>query len=369
MQFLIIQKMERMFDLTRLRKQGILQAVVPMHDDQGLFYLHEKYRKPHRFIPHPFATFKAFFMEDYDTTRFSDMMSYMHYFGERQGISNTFFEFCTIYMLVPAILSLLLTVYQYAVTRETTLSVFYAVFIAIWTTYMIERWKRKEHHIAYKWGAIHTHGVSDDEIIQNPDYVGYESFSWSNYFLSKKNPSKRGTVYLVLNIFVSLALMATSMTLYVLIKNFATSGLSYIKQMLMTSVVLTVVTGGINFLYKFIADFFVTKENHKYMKDKDRSFMLKLVLFRLVNTNMTIIYALGKILAEGVAASAEELEAAEGGADVEEPSRYRYISGVILFTVVSKAIDPTLSRYLFRYVRFQILKGMYFSEVNKLAKA
>ena len=51
-------------------------------------------------------------MEDYENTRFSDMMAYMHYFGERQGISNTFFEFCTIYLLVPAVLSLALGVYQ-----------------------------------------------------------------------------------------------------------------------------------------------------------------------------------------------------------------------------------------------------------------
>ena len=32
-QFLIIQKLERMFDLHKLRMNGILQAVVPMHDD------------------------------------------------------------------------------------------------------------------------------------------------------------------------------------------------------------------------------------------------------------------------------------------------------------------------------------------------
>ena len=29
----------------------------------------------------------------------------MHYFGEKKGIINTFFEFCTIYLLVPAIIS------------------------------------------------------------------------------------------------------------------------------------------------------------------------------------------------------------------------------------------------------------------------
>ena len=42
-QSLIIQKLERMFDLHKLRVQGILQAVVPMHEDQSLWYIDEKY--------------------------------------------------------------------------------------------------------------------------------------------------------------------------------------------------------------------------------------------------------------------------------------------------------------------------------------
>ena len=111
-QFLIIQKMEKMFDLHKLRSKGVLMGVVPMHDDQSLFYIHEKYAKPARFIPHSFATFKAFFMEDYEDTRMSDIMSYMHYFGEKQAISNIFFEFSTIYMMIPAIIAIMLTIYQ-----------------------------------------------------------------------------------------------------------------------------------------------------------------------------------------------------------------------------------------------------------------
>ena len=86
--------MRRMFDLHRLEKQGILQAIVPMHDDQSLFFLKEKYEKPHRWIPHTFATFKQYYRELFETTRMSDVMSYMHYFGEKQAIRNTFFEFC-----------------------------------------------------------------------------------------------------------------------------------------------------------------------------------------------------------------------------------------------------------------------------------
>ena len=56
-----------------------------MHDDQSLHFLNEKYIKPHKFIPHAFSTFKAFFKEEFDSTRMSDVMAYMHYFGEKQA--------------------------------------------------------------------------------------------------------------------------------------------------------------------------------------------------------------------------------------------------------------------------------------------
>ena len=287
-----------MFDLHKLKKEGVLVGVVPIHDDQSLFVLDKKYNKPYRFVPHAFSTFKAFFQEDFENTRFSDVMAYMNYFGEKNGISNTFFEFCTIYMMVPALVSLLLTVWMYNTQIDTIWSVAYSVFIAIWSTYMIERWKRKEKHIAYKWGAIKSTGADDDELKENPDYLGYESFSWSNYFISKRNPfSLAGTLYLAGNVVVSFLLILLSIFLYVLIKEWATSGeLTQIQKTLITGVVLTVVTGTTNVIYKHVANFFVTKENYKYATDKERSFMLKLVLFRLVNTNITIVYALVKIL-------------------------------------------------------------------------
>ena len=165
-------------------------------------------------------------MEDFEDTRFSDVNAYMHYFGEKKGIINTFFEFCTIYMAVPAILSAIVVAYQRWVSQgESLLTVFYAIFVAIWTTYMIERWKRKEHHIAFKWGAVNTTSLSD-EVLENPDYMGYESFSWSNYATSRKNPSRWGNCFLVLNILVVTVFTVSSVTAYVLLKNYATSGLS-----------------------------------------------------------------------------------------------------------------------------------------------
>ena len=178
----------------------------------------------------------------------------MHYFGEKKGIINTFFEFCTIYMLVPAIISAGIAAYQrYVLESESILTVFYAIFVAVWTTYMIECWKRKEHHIAYKWGAINTTTLSD-EVQENPDYMGYESFSWSNYATSRKNPSRWGNTFLVINFLVVILFIVSSVSAYVGLKNYATTGdMPAWKKTLVTGVLLTGITGTMSFLYKFVA--------------------------------------------------------------------------------------------------------------------
>ena len=67
-----------------------------------------------------------------------------------------------IYLFIPAIFSLILGLYQFSKTGSDSLwTIIYTLFVAFWTTYMIERWKRKEHHIAYKWGAIKS-GQKED---------------------------------------------------------------------------------------------------------------------------------------------------------------------------------------------------------------
>lgn len=354
-----------MFDLHKLRVQGILQAVVPMHDDQGLWYIGEKYEKPGKCCPHSFSTFKAFFGEDFEDTRFSDVNSYMHYFGEKKGIINTFFEFCTIYMGVPAIVSGAIGLYQrFVLERESIWTVFYAVFVAIWTTYMIERWKRKEHHIAYKWGAVNTTSLSD-EVEENPEYMGYESFSWSNYNTSRKNPSRWGNCFLLLNFLVVILFIVGSVSAYVGLKNYATTGMPAWKRTLVTGVLLTGVTGTMSFLYKFVAQYFVTKENHKYQKNKDRSFMLKMVSFSLVNSHLTVLYALVKILTE----EPEESDLLdESGAEGNTTTKYAYINGVILSAVLSKALDPLVTRYFWRFGKYQIARFRYFSAVSAKAR-
>ena len=90
--------------------------------------------------------------------------------------------------------------------------------------------------------------------------------------------------------------------------------------------------------------------------------MLKMVSFSLVNSHLTVLYALVKILTDEseIIGTSEE----EG----IETTKYAYINGVILSAVLSKALDPILTRYLWRFGKYQLAKFFYFRAVSKKAQ-
>lgn len=58
----------------------------------------------------------------------------------------------------------------------------FAVFVAIYATFLIEFWKRKQNHINFVLGKSIT---EDEETILNPDYLGFKKMSWSKFDVTK----------------------------------------------------------------------------------------------------------------------------------------------------------------------------------------
>lgn len=46
----------------------------------------------------------------------------------------------------------------------------------------------------------------------------------------------------------------------------------------------------IDFLYSFLATWFVKLENHKYRDSYETSYVFKLFIFKFINTNLSIFY-------------------------------------------------------------------------------
>ena len=83
---------------------------------------------------------------------------------------------------------------------------------------MIERWKRKEHFIAYKWGL--SEKDQDNEIKINPSFLGFHKFSWSsNQFLGKKSTNLTDKLFSVLSLIISVTLILFSLSVEISLKN------------------------------------------------------------------------------------------------------------------------------------------------------
>lgn len=84
----------------------------------------------------------------------------------------------------------------------------------------------------------------------------------------------------------SIIMIGITVAAYLAIKKYAKFNY-YIK-----GLGISAITGLLNVIYKEMAAKFVVWENHKYLKDKDGSFMLKIVAFSTINTNLPIVYTI-----------------------------------------------------------------------------
>ena len=120
----------------------------------------------------------------------------------------------------------------------------------------------------------------------NPDFIGYNKFSWANYDVQKESKIFETRLIVALNISVSLVMIIIQIFAYFEVKK-QTNFNNYA-----TGIVISFISGCINVIYKEMASRFVIWENHKYLKDKDGSFMLKIVVFSTINTNLPFVYSI-----------------------------------------------------------------------------
>ena len=108
-QTITINKLNCTFDIESLKERGVLLKLVPMHFEKNLFFMREKYNR-RKYVPHAFTTFKTYYMEDIHS-ELATIVAYKNYFGEKKCIQQCFFEFFTIWMMVPAFFAGILWIY------------------------------------------------------------------------------------------------------------------------------------------------------------------------------------------------------------------------------------------------------------------
>jgi hypothetical protein len=85
------------------------------------------------------------------------------YFGAKQGFYFAWLIHYTSWLLLPSLIGLFMTIWQLVEWRifkpdlsffegmESVWAAFFSLFIAIWTTLLVESWKNKEAYFSERW--------------------------------------------------------------------------------------------------------------------------------------------------------------------------------------------------------------------------
>lgn len=294
-QEIIFNKVNSILDLHMLKKEGLVESFFMMHSSSGISQIRKKWIiSPKWYWPQPLNQLDDYLMEG-KSQNFSSVTSLKQYLGEKISFYFAWRSFNTCFLLPIAIPGLVIQIYIiYYDDYHSELLPFWVFFVSLWTTIMVEFWKRKCSEINTRWGTLDL--MNDDSWMSKDfrkEFSGDECVSSVSQQITKFNANKI-TIY---------AFLASLPVLIVLL--FCCGGTYYLTQMykdgyqnteyssfhstiagFVNGIVITL----LNFLYTFIARWFVKKENHKYARDFENSLIVKSFSFRILNSFYAVFY-------------------------------------------------------------------------------
>ncbi|XP_075412099.1 anoctamin-10 isoform X2 [Tenrec ecaudatus] len=261
--------------LRRLLTSGIVIQVFPLHDNEALKKLEDTW----------YTRF---------TVKYQPIDSIRSYFGETIALYFGFLEYFTCALIPMAIIGL---PYYLFAWEDYDKYVIFASFNLVWSTVILEVWKRGCACMTYRWGTLLMkrkfeeprpgfHGV----LGTNP-VTGREEPLYSSY-------KRQMRIYLVSLPFVCLCLY---FSLYVMMIYFDmeawvlalhedsesewTSLLLYVP-----SIIYAIVIEIMNHLYRYAAEFLTAWENHRLESAYQNHLVLKVLVFNFLNCFASLFY-------------------------------------------------------------------------------
>jgi undecaprenyl pyrophosphate phosphatase UppP len=145
---------------------------------------------------------------------FKHVSSLRQYFGEKIGFYYAWLCYYTVWMIIPGIAGLGVQLYmQITGNLLDFVPVFYAMFLLLWVTIMVERWKRKVAEIGLKWGVYDIIYTQTREI--RPEFYGDEFVNKITGGLDKYSSSLPRIVAFFLSIPTLLFMIGCCITVFV----------------------------------------------------------------------------------------------------------------------------------------------------------
>ncbi len=146
-------------DFHMLTSSKVLQGIVLLHDRKEQQRIVDLWRRGKCKCPMPVGMVMRMYREN-EFINYPEFTCIRNYFGEMRAFYYAWVSFYTSWLFIPIIPGLVLMLYRYTtflhdseIARDAPYP-FFAIFMCIWGSIAVSRWKRKQSEIATKWGLI-----------------------------------------------------------------------------------------------------------------------------------------------------------------------------------------------------------------------
>ncbi|XP_028329280.1 anoctamin-8 isoform X2 [Gouania willdenowi] len=216
------------------------------------------------------------------------------YFGVKIGMYFAWLGFYTNSMLYPAVIGFLLWILAEAdQTSQDICCVVFALFNVVWATLFLERWKRREAELAYRWGTLDTPAESLEE--PRPQFRGVKRCSPITgceefYYPPWKRALFRWLVSLPICLlclcFVFLAMLLCLELQEVVMEIQELPGITRFIPKILLAITVTVCDE----VYKKIAYWLNDMENYRLQSAYENNLIIKMVFFEFINSYLSLFY-------------------------------------------------------------------------------
>lgn len=266
-------------DVQRLALNKNILGCFPLHDLVELRTLEDKWL---RFCQLPWQM-------DVDPAK--------DYFGEKVGLYFVWLGHYTTWLISAAVMGFIAWIVVAADNNNpnTSFMPYFSVFIAIWSSFYIESWKRKEKTTAMKWGMW---GFEDSQQVR-AEFTGTEIMSPVDgssylYFPRSKYLMRLSYSISIIIIFIAIVIGTVGSIFYIRIiltsdKSFTINGTLQLGGII-ASLLNAIQIQTLNYIYGSVAIQLTDYENHRTNTEYEDSLIAKTFAFQFVNSFAALFY-------------------------------------------------------------------------------
>jgi ankyrin repeat protein len=288
------------YDLDVFVRSGIMTDYFPMHETTELESV--KLRWTRGWFPEPFRT-PDDLMNENKSSVMSGLSTIAGYFGEEKAMYFAFVSFYSLYVayfLVP--FGLLISVYQFYFFFKTgsfqgdldgVYIPIFAVVVSVWATAMVEKWKRKQNELAFRWDC-------SDVVVEEgfrAQFWGVEKLNPATLTVIKDFPSSTRLKYRCFGYLIVCLMVGIVIAIFLGVRRFKRHFVTIQPPPYDTvwrslaGVGQGVTIAIMNEIYKIVAEKLTTIENYPTQTLHDNALIYKIFLFQFINGNMALMSA------------------------------------------------------------------------------